>query len=96
LPGDGSSPITGFTVKVRHVDGITFSEEPISCDGTDSIIFAALSCQIPISSLFVKPYALPYGSGIYAKVSAINIVGSSTYSLEGNGAIILTKPDSPI
>jgi hypothetical protein len=43
-----------------------------------------------------SPYDLPWGSEVYAKVSAINIVGSSEYSLEGNGGIILTVPDAPI
>lgn len=44
LPGDGSSPVTGFKVEVRQNDGVTFTEEAISCDGTDSVIVAELKC----------------------------------------------------
>jgi hypothetical protein len=42
------------------------------------------------------PYSIPWGSGIYAIVAAINIKGISPYSSEGNGAIILTNPDAPL
>jgi hypothetical protein len=38
----------------------------------------------------------PWGSSIYAKVTAINLYGNSIESLEGNGAIILTNPDAPL
>jgi hypothetical protein len=42
------------------------------------------------------PYSLPWGSEVYARVTAINIYGNSVESVEGNGAIILTQPDAPI
>lgn len=60
-----------------------------------SIILAA-GCKVPISALIAPPYNLPWGSSIYAKVTAVNIVGSSTQSNAGNGALILTNPDEPI
>jgi hypothetical protein len=41
------------------------------------------------------PYSVSWGQSIFAKVSAINAYGSSTYSLEGNGGIIITNPDAP-
>ena len=41
------------------------------------------------------PYSVAWGQSIYAKVSAINAYGSSTYSEEGNGGIIITNPDAP-
>jgi hypothetical protein len=44
----------------------------------------------------VAPYYLTWGSSIYAKVIAKNIIGNSVESLAGNGAIILTYPDVPI
>jgi len=44
----------------------------------------------------VAPYYLIWGSSIYAKVIAKNIIGNSVESLAGNGAIILTYPDVPI
>jgi hypothetical protein len=43
----------------------------------------------------VAPFNLPWGSSVWAKVTANNIKGSSE-SEAGNGAVIITKPDSPI
>jgi hypothetical protein len=42
------------------------------------------------------PFNLVWGSSVYAKVIAGNVVGSSQASSIGNGAVILTVPDSPI
>jgi hypothetical protein len=39
---------------------------------------------------------LPWGSDIYATISAINDVGTSLPSIEGNGAKIITNPDAPL
>jgi hypothetical protein len=38
---------------------------------------------------------LPWGANIYAKVTAINIVGTSQTSPAGSNAQILTTPDAP-
>jgi hypothetical protein len=46
--------------------------------------------------LINSPFSIQWGSDIYAKVSAINLYGSSTESDAGNGAIILTNPDAPL
>lgn len=48
-----------------------------------------------ITSFKGVPYVIDWGSGIYAKISAINVVGNSDFSDEGNGAVILTIPDPP-
>ena len=50
---------------------------------------------MPISSLKASPYLLEWGASVYAKVKAINVVGESEYSIEGNGAVILTVPTAP-
>jgi hypothetical protein len=50
---------------------------------------------VTIDSLIVDPYSLDWGSSIWAKVSATNIIGASDYSLPGNGAQILTVPTAP-
>jgi hypothetical protein len=42
------------------------------------------------------PYHYSWGESIYARVVAINIKGESTVSSDGNGAVILTNPDSPL
>ena len=44
----------------------------------------------------MAPYHLTWGSSIFAKVIAKNLIGNSVESLPGNGAIILTYPDVPI
>jgi hypothetical protein len=44
----------------------------------------------------VAPFHLPYGSSIHAKVEAHNMYGISDLSPVGNGAVILTIPDTPI
>jgi hypothetical protein len=38
---------------------------------------------------------LPWGSSIHARIVAINDIGDSVASNDGNGAIILTNPDAP-
>lgn len=50
--------------------------------------------MVPISTLIASPYTLPYGSSIWARVTATNQFGTSDYG-EGNGAIILTVPTAP-
>lgn len=44
----------------------------------------------------MEPYNLPWGAEIYAQVTAINVVGSSTISEPGSGLIILRAPYPPI
>ena len=51
---------------------------------------------MPIATLKAAPFSLDWGKSIYAKVKAQNIVGQSDFSLEGNGAIILTTPNAPV
>jgi hypothetical protein len=55
----------------------------------------AHSCVVLIKDLHRSPYYLDWGASVYAKVFAINFIGNSPVSEEGNGAIILTHPDSP-
>lgn len=44
----------------------------------------------------MAPYSLPWGSHVFAQVYAINQVGMSPASSEGNGAKIITNPDAPV
>jgi hypothetical protein len=48
------------------------------------------------TDLVIAPFNLPWGSSIYATITAANIVGDSLASEPGNGAIILTNPDAPL
>lgn len=95
-PYDGSSAITGYKVSIRHYDLVNFSEEYENCASDDSIILANRQCSVPVADLVSSPYNLGWGQSVYAKVAAINIVGESVYSVEGNGAVILTVPDHPL
>ena len=54
------------------------------------------SCTVSISVLQAAPYNLGGGASIYAKVLAVNFVGSSALSLAGNGAVLPTIPDAPV
>ena len=89
-PDDGGSPITGFTVSVREIDGESFSVETANCDVSPN-----LTCTIPVSTLRAEPYSLEWGSSVYAKVLATNAYGDSLESKAGNGAVILTAPSPP-
>jgi hypothetical protein len=66
------------------------------CDGTQNSIVTSQKCSVLISYLLAPPFSLPWGSSINAIVTAINIVGTSLNSQPGNGAVILTIPDSPV
>lgn len=78
------------------MDGSTFSIDTTSCDGSKAEIISITTCQVPISTLRAGVFQLPWGSSVYAKVTAYNLYGYSTQSPEGNGAIILTNPDAPV
>ena len=53
------------------------------------------SCTIQVSKLRAEPFSLEWGTSVYAKIIAINIYGDSVISEPGNGAIIITNPDTP-
>ena len=78
-------------------DGATFSAASLTdCNGSSPSVLLSLSCNIPIASLQAAPFNLPWGSSIYATVSATNIVNTSSDSVSGNGALIITNPDAPL
>lgn len=68
----------------------------VTCDGTQTEIINSRTCSVPISTLLVAPFNLPWGSSIYAIVTSTNYYGTSVDSNAGNGAVILTVPDPPI
>lgn len=94
-PYNGGSLITAYTVEIRHSDGISFSEDDTYCDGTVSTLVSTRTCSIPIDKIRAAPYLHDWGAHIWARVKAVNIVGSSEFSAEGNGAQIITNPDPP-
>jgi hypothetical protein len=64
-------------IVIRHLDGMIYTEESINCNGLDSLIIQTHSCSVLISDLRIAPYYLTWGSEIYAKVIAKNIIGNS-------------------
>lgn len=95
-PYENGSAITGYIITIRKDDGSTFETEITSCDGANPTIVTQTSCSVPISTLRAAAFNLPWGSEIWAKIVAINLYGESVVSEAGNGAIILTFPDSPV
>jgi hypothetical protein len=63
-PYENGSIITSYQVLLRHVDGVSFTEDLTNCDGSDAIIFASLSCTIPLATLTAEPYSLTYGTSV--------------------------------
>jgi hypothetical protein len=51
-------PITGYRVYIRESDGVTFTLENASCDGSTAEVIANEICQIPLATLIVAPYSL--------------------------------------
>ncbi len=95
-PYNGATAITSYTIAIRKSDGVTFAEDLVNCDGTNPTIVASRTCTVPVSVLRNEPFTHEWGSSIWAKVSANNVIGLGPYSAIGNGAIMLTTPDPPI
>jgi hypothetical protein len=95
-PYNGGTAITSYQVTFRASDGTTFSPLIEYCNGTSSAVLSSRKCSIPSVAFTAPPFNLPWGSSIYAKVTAINIQGSSVTSPSGNGGVILRIPDAPI
>jgi hypothetical protein len=95
-PDDGGSPITSYTIFIRHSDGVSYSEELVHCNGADSIIVAATECNVPVATLIAAPFNLAWGTQVHAKFYATNIYGDTDMSIVGAGANLVTNPDVPV
>jgi hypothetical protein len=95
-PVSNGSPITAYRIKLRQNDELTFTEDLVNCDGSQTVILEATQCTVPLSALTSAPYSLGFGDSIYAKVTAINYYGDSMESTQGNGGVIVLVPDPPI
>ena len=92
-PFDQGSPITGYRILVRKSDGVSYAEDLTDCN---RLALPTVTCTIPVITLKTTPFEIPWGDHIWAKVIAINAYGNSLTSDAGNGAEIITYPDSPI
>lgn len=98
-PFDGASEITSYNIRIGQQGNSVYTEYFTSCNGANPAVFGSRSCAVPISTLKAYPYSLDWGVGVYAIVSAINIVGPSEFSLPtltAEAGIILTYPDAPM
>jgi hypothetical protein len=76
-------------VEIRQSDSTTYTAYT-GCTGI------AVSCTVPVSTLQAPSYNLANLASVYAKVIALNAIGSSVASLPGNGAMIpATVPSTP-
>lgn len=53
------------------------------------------SCTVLVSTLLKYPFEIQWGSSIYARVKAYNVIGESSFSVPGNDAVILSVPSAP-
>lgn len=90
------SAILSYTITFRESDNLSYSESKVTCDGTQTDILTGRTCSVPKYTFIEAPFNLPWGSSIYAIITATNAYGTSVDSEAGNGAIILTVPDAPI
>lgn len=92
---DNGSPITEYKVLIQKSDN-NFAQEMSNCNGSSIAVMRKTQCTIPVARLRANPFRLAWGSEIIVKLIATNVYGDSSISLEGRGAIIITKPDAPL
>jgi hypothetical protein len=91
-PGDHAAAIDAYEILFLLSDGVTFSTETTYCDGSDSSIASALSCQVPMATV-ESVTGLAVDSLIRVKIRAQNANGWGDYSeLNTAGATIETAP----
>lgn len=92
-PASNGEPITAYRVKVLHSDGVTYSEEPVSCSGTEAAIVSNLRCDIPLTTLRASPFNLVLGDLVRATVAAGNAQGYGLASqVNTEGGTVQTEP----
>lgn len=96
-PADNGSPILSYKIYIQTAaDPTVFAIDETNCDASLPEIRDAKQCTVPVSTLMLSPYSFDWGASIRAYVVATNLYGDSENSELGNGAILMTEPDSPI
>lgn len=95
---DNGSPIKAYKIFIQESDGVSYSMDSTNCDGSHPTILAQKYCIVSFTQLTLAPFELQPGASIFAKVVAVNDIGDSQTSLEGNGAVFVWSyvPDAPI
>jgi hypothetical protein len=90
-PASNGAAITGYEIVMLQSDGVTYTEEPVSCDGTTYV--STRECDVPMATLRAAPFNLVLGDLVRAKARALNAVGAGPYSQANvDGATIQTVP----
>ena len=84
VPSDlgGLPSIDGYKLEVKTSIG-TFEKDLTNCNAESS---SSTTCSIPVLALRSDPFNLGDSNSVYARVTAVNSIGDSTTSVEGNGA----------
>ena len=99
LPSDvGGLSILSYKLEIK-TSTATFEEDLTNCNAeTGSSILSSRSCTISVIVLRSYPFNLVDSATVTARVTATNAIGSSTVSLEGNGAVLpnaISAPSAP-
>ena len=79
-PYDNSETIVAYKILIQQSNG-QFSEDVAHCDGSQAATIAALSCNIPMSTLTAAPYNLVQNALVVVRAAALNSIGWSDLSL---------------
>lgn len=96
-PSANGSPIIAYKIEIRESDLVTYTESLSDCDGEMTAIVEARSCEVTVSTL-MQAYGLTPGTSVFAKITAVNAMGTSSISTQGNGATLKLSvtPDAPV
>jgi len=78
-PFDGGATVTEYRVLLLDNVGAN-PTEVASCYGSDSVIMAALHCEVPMATFTASPFSYAQGDLLTATVEAYNLRGWSTPS----------------
>jgi hypothetical protein len=85
-PSNGGSALTGYKIYIKQSNN-SYSIDSTNCNGmTSATILSDRSCTIPTSTLSASPFSLSSSASVTAYVIAVNVVGDSSASSDGNGA----------
>lgn len=79
----------------KHKTGDAFSEIKQTCDGSNALIFARKTCEVPVANFISTdyPFRLIAGDIVHVKVAAHNKNGWGDFSdINTNGAVVESVP----
>ena len=86
-PSDlGGVALDYYTIEIQKAD-LSWSTETTHCDGSDSTIISTAACSIPLATLSTT-HSLTTGDSVTVRVTAVNAIGPSQISSEGDGATV--------